>query len=60
MVDDVIATTEANLKKYQIKSLTEIKNARKPLCQFSTEMGSQVTELKQILRKNFTLTQRFI
>ena len=51
MVDDVIATTEANLKKYQIKSLTEIKNARKPLCQFSTEMGSQVTELKQILRK---------
>ncbi|MFZ8864585.1 MAG: deoxyguanosinetriphosphate triphosphohydrolase [Rickettsiales bacterium] len=51
MVDDVIATTEANLKKYQIKSLTEIKNARKPLCQFSTEMGSQVIELKQILRK---------
>lgn len=51
MVDDVIATTEANLKKYQIKSLTEIKNARKPLCQFSTEMSSQVIELKQILRK---------
>jgi dGTPase len=51
MVDDVILTTEENIKNAKIESLADIQNAKKALCSFSKEMALEVLELKKTLRE---------
>ena len=53
MVFDLLATTKANLKKYKIKTLDDVRQHSDFVVKFSDKMEKCITQLHQFLLKNF-------
>ncbi len=52
MLNDIIITSKNNLQRLKIKSSDEIKKNDQYIVSFSTQMNSEVKEIKQFLKKN--------
>lgn len=55
MIDDLCRQTMANLKKFKVKSVKDIKKHRGTLSEFSGDMKEMLKELRQFLYNNFYL-----
>jgi dGTPase len=53
MIDDLIGTTEDNLKKNGIHSVSDVYSCAKPLVHFSMPMNAMISELKAFLYNKF-------
>ena len=52
MVEDLIITTQKNLKKYKIKNLKDVFKSKYPVVTFSKEMRKFDKRIKSFLRTN--------
>ena len=52
MASDLVAKTEENIAKYNIKTVEDIRQLGKPVAEFSEEMQANNRELKSFLMKN--------
>ena len=58
MIGDLCKTTLKNIRKYKIKTLSDVKKHRGVLAQFSEEMKKMLKELREFLFTHFYLNPK--